>query len=393
MAASVIAEDVAEVRVLRSVAELEEIRPHWESWPGNPESGMDFYLNLLRSTPEIIRPHVLAVYRGGRPRTILVGRVDRRPIERLRIGYLPVRLKAKSLFFVNGSLRGEGSPQDCEILIRELCQNLSSGEGDLAYLNFLREDSHFYDCATKMPPFLCRDRIGRAQLHFSATLPKTMDEFYHRFSSKVRKNRKWEAKKIAADFSNDVQLKCFQEPAHVDSLAEIAEQIAGTSYQRGIGVGFFDTLEQRARLHQKAEKGCLCAHVLYLGGKACAFWIGDINDGVFGSDYLGFDPAYAKYSPGTYLILRVIESFCSEFPRRIERIDFGIGAAQYKELLSDEVCNEIEVYVFAPSFKGVIFNLIKTMTTGTDNTLKRTLKRAGLLQKIKKAWRGRLGHG
>jgi CelD/BcsL family acetyltransferase involved in cellulose biosynthesis len=217
-----------------------------------------------------------------------------------------------------------------------------------------------------------------------------MEEFYVRLSPKVRKNKKWEAKKIAAEFSNDVHVKCFERPDQVDSLAEIAEQIAKTSYQRGIGVGFFDTLETRAELRQKAESGCLCAHVLYLGGQPVAFWIGDIDHGVFGSGYLGFDPAHGKYSPGTYLILRVIESFCTESPRRVDRVDFGTGAAQYKELLSDDVCNEVEVYVFALSMKGVILNFIKTITTGTDKTLKHALERFGLLQMIKTAWRGRL---
>jgi hypothetical protein len=353
---------------------------------------MDFYLTLLRSTPEIVRPHVLAVYRGGLPTTILVGRLDPRPIERLRVGYLPIKLRANSLFFVNGSLRGHASPQDSELLIGELCKNLQNGEADLAYLTYLRDDSHLYDCAMKLPPYLCRDRVGKSQLHFTATIPKTMNEFYERLSPKTRKNKKWEAKKIATEFSNAIQIRQFKDPAEVDLLAETAEQIAATSYQRGLGVGFFDNPEQRTRLRQKAEKQWLSAHILYLGGKACAFWIGDITDGAFGSDYLGFDPKYGKYSPGVYLILRVIDSFCSESPRRVERIDFGTGAAQYKELLSDDVYNEVEVYIFAPSFKGATFNLVKTLATSADIVAKRALERAGLLKKIKKAWRGRVEH-
>ncbi len=382
--------DVTQIRVLRSVAELETIRSYWQSWAGHPESGMDFYLTLLRSNPGILRPHVLAVYREGQPRTILVGRVDCGQIERLRIGYLSIKVHANSLFFVKGALRGEASPHDCELLIRELCNNLRGGEADLAYLNFLREDSSLYVHARKLPPFVCRDRICPSQLHFSATLPSTIDEFYLRFSPKVRKNKRWEAKKIAAEFSSDIKVSRIENVVDVDSLVDTAEKIAKTSYQRGIGVGFFDSVEERARLRQKAANGCLSAYVLYLGGQACAFWIGDVNDGVFGSDYLGFDPAYAKYSPGTYLILRVVESFCNESPRRTNRIDFGTGAAQYKELLADEVCNEIEVYIFAPSFKGVTLNAIKTLTVGANNVLKRTLQRTGLLQKIKKSWRGRL---
>ena len=39
------------VKVLRTLPELEGIRPEWESWPGNRDSEMDTYLMCLRSNP------------------------------------------------------------------------------------------------------------------------------------------------------------------------------------------------------------------------------------------------------------------------------------------------------------------------------------------------------
>ena len=94
-------------------------------------------------------------------------------------------------------------------------------------------------------------------------------------------------------------------------MSDIADQITGKSYQRGLGVGFVNDPQARERLRLKATKGWLRAYVLYLADCPCAFWMGDINRGIFGSDYLAFDPAFAKYSPGMYLILQVIEGFCN----------------------------------------------------------------------------------
>jgi CelD/BcsL family acetyltransferase involved in cellulose biosynthesis len=381
-------EQAVEVRVLRSLAELEEIRPYWESWPGHPESRMDFYLSLLRSTPDIVRPHVLAVYRDGRPESILIGRVDRRPI-RFRVGYFSVRFKANSLFFVKGSLRGDGSLHDCELLIRELCRNLSSGEADLAYLNFLQEDSDIYRLAKELPGILSRDRIRTSQRHYTVKLPGSVEEFHKSLSPRIRKNKRW--KKLDKDFAGAVQIKCFQTVSELGSLVEVAEAIAQRTYQRGLGVGFANTSQERQRLQLKAEKGWLRGYVLYLRDRPAAFWIGDMNQGVLGGDYVGFDPVFGEYSPGMYLMFKVIEGFCAG-SENVAGVDFATGSAEYKEALSNCVWDETEVYIFAPSFKGIALNVVKTSAAGIDKALKSFLERTGFLQKVKKAWRGRMAH-
>ncbi len=377
------------VFVLRSIAELEGIRPSWESWPGNRDSDLDFYLTVLRESRESLRPHVIVVCRNGQPDAIFVGRLDRRPLDRVRVGYIQVRPRVKLLYFVYGALRGNSSSENCELIVREVCRSLSQGEADLAYLNFLREDSDIYRLAKRTPGTLTRDRIGTSQRHFSATLPATAEELHKRLSPKVRKNQRWN--KMNKDFPGAVRIKCFQKVEEVDSLADVAEDVARHSYQRGLGVGFANTDEERRRLRLKAEKGWLRAYVLYLGHKPAAFWIGDINNGVFGSDYLGFDPAFGKYSPGMYLILRVVEGFCGG-SENVTGADFATGHAEYKEALSDRVWGETDVYIFARSLRGIALNFVKTSAVGIDHALKNVLERAGLLQKIKKSWRGRLSN-
>jgi hypothetical protein len=247
-----------------------------------------------------------------------------------------------------------------------------------------------YKLAIQKPGRLRRDYAGASQTHFALALPPSVEGFYKGLSPKVRKNQKWQAKKLAGDFPNAVRIQCFKDPAEVDSLAEIADRITGKSYQRGLGVGFVNDAQARERLQLKAAKGWLRAYVLYLGESPCAFWMGDINEGIFGSDYLAFDPVFAKYSPGMYLILQVIEGFCNGTDGAVSGVDFATGRAQYKEILSSREWQEISVYIFAPSFKGLALNAVRTVAGGVDRGLKRLLVQTGLLQKIKKAWRARL---
>lgn len=182
-------------------------------------------------------------------------------------------------------------------------------------------------------------------------------------------------------------IRCFRDACEIEELAEVAEQLASKSYQRGIGAGFFDTPLARAQLRLKAQRGWLRGYILYLAGKPGAFWVGDVNDGTFGSDYLGYDPAFAKHSPGMYLIMKVVEGFCDGHREGVRAIDFGPGPAQYKEILSTESWQEMSVFMFAATFKGCKLNFVRTLTSGADQALKRTLIRAKLLQKMKKAWR------
>jgi CelD/BcsL family acetyltransferase involved in cellulose biosynthesis len=264
---------------------------------------------------------------------------------------------------------------------------LSKGEADLAYLNFLREDSSIYKQAKKLPGVLSRDHIGTTQQHYTASLPECVEDLHKSLSPKVRKNHRWN--RMKEDFPGAIRIECFQCESEVDNLAEIAEEIARHSYQRELGVGFVNTEGERQRLYLKAKKGWLRGYVLYIGEEPAAFWIGDINQGVFGGDYIGFDPAFGKYSPGIYLALKVIEGFCGG-AEKVIAVDFATGHADYKAEFSNCVWEETDVYIFARSFKGITLNLIKSSAAGTAYVLKKVLERTGLLKKIKKRWREHL---
>ncbi len=375
----------ASVKVLRTLPELEDIRRAWESWPGNRDSEMDTYLACLQSIPVTVRPHVVVVERDGKPDAILVGRLDLGHVT-CHLGYLRLNLPAKILCFVYGALRGNPSNENCELIVNSVLKSLSDREADVAYMNFLREDSELCRLAKTRPDALTRDYLRVTQQHYAAALPASVDEFYRGLSSKVRKNQKRQAKKLVDHFSGNVAVRCFREVAEVGDLIKDVGSVASKSYQRGLGVGFFDSAHTREQLRLKAEKGWLEGYVLYLAARPCAFVIGDINGNTFGTDYVGYDPEFASHSPGMYLVMRVIEGFCGG--HRVSEVDFGTGHAQYKQVLSNQEWCETSVYIFAPTFKGVGINLVRSVVVGTDQLLKKTLSRTNLLQKVKKAWRG-----
>jgi hypothetical protein len=380
--------DEACVRILRTIPELETIRQVWQSWPGNRDSEMESYLRHLQSNGVTERPHVIVVEREGKPEAILVGRIDLGRIS-CRLGYLHVDPPARILCFVYGAFRGNASRENSELMVSSVMDSLKCGEADVAYMNYLREDSELFRLSIETPGPLCRDYVRIRQPHFTTRLPNSAEEFYRGLSSRVRWQVKSKQKKLTKDFAGDVRIRCFREVAELESLVEDVEQVAKTSYQRGLGVGFIDSPAARDGLRLKAERGWLRGYVLYLGGRPSAFWIGDINDDTFGSDYLGYNAQLGKHSPGMYLTLKVIEGFCQDSRQGVRAVDFATGHAQYKEVLSNQQWRETCVYIFARTFKGVTLNLTRTFIGGLDQTIKKALSRTGLLQKIKKGWRAR----
>jgi hypothetical protein len=376
------------VRILRSITELEEVRQVWESWPGYRDSEMDSYLTFLQSNPGTVRPHVVVVEREGRPDAILVGRLDRGHV-RCQFGYLNLNLPAQILCFVYGAFRGNPSKENCELIVSSVLQSLSDRQADLAYMNFLREGSELCTLAQARPGLLSRDYIRITQPHFSVTLPASVEEFYGGLSSGARWQAKSKQKKLLKEFGSNVKVRCFRDVSELDDMIQDVERIARKSYQRGLGIGFVDTPATRNDLRLKAEQSRLRGYVLYLGGEPCAFWIGDINRGTFESDDLAYDAAFGRHSPGMFLILRVIEGFCAGHREGVTAVDFNLGHAQYKQVLSNQEWRETSIHIFAPTIKGISLNLARSVIVGTDLIVKKALTRTNLLQRVKKAWRNR----
>lgn len=380
-----------EVRCLRSVEEIESVRGVWTSWQIHPNSDLDFYLMVLKAKPGVVRPHVLVVLREGIPDALLIGRIDQERME-LSLGYakLPV-VPVRRLTLIQNGFLGNTSVENSEALVREVLRSLGAHEADLATLKYYRTDCPLLGAVRRIPSFWPRDPVLQAQPHWAMTLPSSVEEFYRRFTSKERNTLKRRTKKLFSDFPGQVRIASFRHTVELDRMFQDIEKVAQKTYQRGLGVGFKDSPEMWDRMRLEAEKGWLQAHILYVADQPCAFWVGTLYQGWFHGNFLGYDPAYAQYSPGMYLSLSVIERFCERANRnRVTGIDFGLGDAQYKDLLCDREWADASLSIFAPTFRGLTLKALRTFTMAADHVAKRLLDRAGLFDAVKKKWRRRL---
>jgi hypothetical protein len=68
------------VVILRSTGELAAIRDFWTSCPAHRDGQIDLYHFIVDSYPEVVCPHVIAVYRDGAPVATLLGRLEQRVV-------------------------------------------------------------------------------------------------------------------------------------------------------------------------------------------------------------------------------------------------------------------------------------------------------------------------
>ncbi|RLF33910.1 MAG: hypothetical protein DRN08_05085 [Thermoplasmata archaeon] len=245
-----------------------------------------------------------------------------------------------------------------------------------------------YRAAKKMPNFLCRDHSSFKNPHWRLSLPDSFNEFYKRQSKNSRHNIRNIANRMKKTYGENFSIRCFKEKGEIDQAMRDIETIAAKTYQRGLGVGFFNTSETRRKWMLAAEHQWYRIFVLYLDGKPCAFLTGYPYNRIFFADTTAYDPDYQYYHPGMFLLMRIIEEFCNE--QNIEAIDFGFGDADYKRQYSNQNWQESCVYIFAPTFKGVRLNVIGTLIVVISQIAKTALEHSGALGWIKKKWRRHL---
>jgi hypothetical protein len=379
----------ARVRVIWSRSEIEDIRTVWMSMQTHPNSDIDCYTTLLESgSGKAWKAYILIVYRGNIPQAMLIGRLENTRLT-VKIGYAGVlKPRVRALVFIYGGLLGKASPENCELLLRQVVESLRKDVADIAFFNHLRADSGLYKVLKILPGFITRDHCPSVQGHRSIILPEGDDDFWKALSSKLKKNQRW--KKLLREHSNNVSIHCFQKVSDLDQMVNDIEQVAKTTYQRALGVGFSDDAEMHALFCLKARNGWLRAFVLYVDDRPCAFWVGTIYQGTLHSDQMGYDPEFRAYSPGMYLVMRAIEGFrTSETEREIESVDFGLGDAEYKAALGNVGWEDASIYLFSSHARGLILNAIRTPILLLDKAARTILRKTQLLQQVKRAWRHR----
>jgi CelD/BcsL family acetyltransferase involved in cellulose biosynthesis len=376
------------VRVARTEEEVEALRPLWSLLPRRSvQTDIDHLLTFVRLSPQVLRPHVVMLERDGVPAALLVARLEHRPVvARLAPG---VRLSARMrvLTVLQEGFLGRVD-ELADVILESLDRSLEGEDVDLVRLRMLPVGSRLHSAARARAPALTQRRFVSPMTRWSAEVPATLDEYLAARSKERRKSVRRHMRRLEQAFGPDLEVRFFRTRDELERLFADSAHVHRTTYQHRIRVGFSDDELQRGLTALAMDRGWFLGAVLYLGGQPVAFQHGHLYAGRYDATATAFDPAYADFRPGTYVLMKLIEELCADPDAR--RLSLGLGDAEYKQGFSDSSRSEEDVAVFSRRPRTLAVHTVQTVALAGNAVARSALGHGRRLPRLRKRWRARL---
>jgi hypothetical protein len=376
--------------IARSIEEVESFRSIWEAFVSNqtenhPNAEIDYYFSVVSNMEKALYPFVILCSQNNVPVALTIGRIDAEKMK-FKIGYKTLfAAKVRCLKIVYSGVLGKSTEEISALLINELLRILRKDEFDVVLFNGLRSDSNLFKSARIIPNLLCRDYCCVTQKHWRMKIPGSIEAYYEGLSKRNRSNIRTYSRKLSKSFSGNVKIECFRDIDQVDALMYDTEEIAKTTYQRGLRVGFVRNQLTQSRMSVAAEKGWLRAYVLYISDNPVAFQLGFHYGNTYFVAGKGYNPKFRKFRVGNYLFVKMVEEFCGN--SSIKYFDFGLGDAEYKQMHGHQYWKECSLYLFSSNPKGFFLNLVRTTLFFLNRNAELVLHRFRFVNPLKLRWR------
>jgi hypothetical protein len=379
-----VAAPVYSAEIVDTLAAIDRFAGFHRAHQAHPESHFD----LLRASMQNGRaatPFFVMVSRDGAPCLLMVGQAVQGRL-RWRLGYRTIHASpARTIEVLQGGWLGDCSRPCVEFLCDHLYARLRRGGVDAIHLRHVPDGSELLRVFASRPQWPWRDRHPSRSTNWQLRVPASFEQWQRAQTKREREDTKRYDKRIRQQFGDAVRVERLTRPEDVDRAAALLEGIARKTYQRGMGAGYRDTPQERARWRAAAAARALDVRLLWFGGQPVAFCIGFRLQATLWLEHLGYDPAYRRFRPGMFLLLRLIEDVARDGD--VQTIDFGVGDADYKRRLCDQSQTNASVYLFAPTLRGLWLNSLRTLADAVSTTGQACLDRLGLLPWLKRRWR------
>jgi len=218
-------------------------------------------------------------------------------------------------------------------------------------------------------------------------LSSTFDEYMAKFSAKSRATLIRKVRKFAQTFGAvDPPVRVYRHPAELREFHRLAREVSRRSYQeRLLDAGLPAPDGFRERLADLARRDAVRAYLLFAGDRPVAYLCCPANDGALIYQYVGFDPEFRAYSPGTVLQHLALESIFAE--REFSYFDFTEGEGAHKQFFSTGSVSCADVYYFRRSVSKTCMIASHLATNALSETAGRILDRLNLKTAIRRRMR------
>jgi GNAT acetyltransferase-like protein len=248
--------------------------------------------------------------------------------------------------------------------------------------------------ARKLPVLSARrDAIlytPRQYRRFSIRLCGDFEQYMGTFSARTRSGLRRKLRKMAEASGGTIDCREYRTPAQISLFFPPARKVSSKTYQeRLLKLGLPADEEFFKSAQACSTDDGVRAYLLFVNGVPISYLYCVVRGQVVSYDYHGYDPAYAKLSPGTVLQTIALKSLFAE--QRFTMFDFREGEGEHKERFSTESCLCGDVYVVSrrvAPMSRVMLHYLMDRTSASGGVI---LDRLKLKSRLRRLVRGGLG--
>lgn len=197
-------------------------------------------------------------------------------------------------------------------------------------------------------------------------------------------------RKITAFADGTLECRAFRTPDDADEFHRLSRRIAVKTYQEKMFDGAIPASSEFVeRMRALAEQNCLRGFVLMIKGEPVSYLYLPVSDGTLVYGYLGYDPAYATWSPGTVLFYLALERIFAE--KQFYYLNFTHGEGQTKELFGRAHFLQADVHFFRWTLRNALTVFGHVAMDWCSSRIGQILETLGLRKAMRKRLRRSFG--
>ena len=227
----------------------------------------------------------------------------------------------------------------------------------------------------------------RSKRYFIDLSVGSINEYLAKFSKKTRGNLRRQVRHFAEYSGSNIDFRCYSAPEEMAEFCEHAIAVSVLGYQKNNPWRFPETNEFRKDVIAEAREGRTCGFVLMHENKAIAYAFCRIDSEVITYSNIGYDPRFARYSPGIVLLFLILEQLFAA--RRFRLFDLGQGGWAYKALFATGSVDYVKMIWFPITIPNIGLVLAHYFVTGAWRMGARVKRVARSQSDVVRGWAAR----
>ena len=221
--------------------------------------------------------------------------------------------------------------------------------------------------------------------HYIAMEGISFEDYLGRFSGKTRSTLRRKARKLAKE-AGDYTLTEHRSPAQIEAFLDAALPLSAKTYQaRLLDAGLPDSEKARKSMISNAECGQIRCFLLWVNEAPIAYLSLPLQGRTLVYAHLGYDPEFARFSPGTVLQLLALERLFAE--DAYAYFDFTEGEGAHKAMFGTDSIECSSFVLLSPTITNRALLGAREMFDSCVEMGKSLAERTGLIGSVRQALR------